>query len=158
MKRLMTEAEVIAKFGRPGAYSLVTIKLPFRMKVAWAPGETVGSIQCHKLVAVPLVAALTEVLSVYGLAEVQRLGIDKYGGCYNFRAMRGGTSYSKHSWGIAIDIDPDRNLLRETKATARFARPEYKLLLDTFEKHGFVNLGRLKNYDFMHFEYSTFNK
>lgn len=154
----MTEADVTAKFGRPGPYNLVNVKLPFRMKIAWALTETAQTIQCHKLIAVPLVAAFTEILAVYGLTEIQRLGIDLYGGCYNFRQMRGGTSWSKHSWGIAIDLDPSRNLLRETRDTARFARPEYKKMLDIFEKHGFLNLGRLKNYDWMHFEFSTFLK
>lgn len=152
---IKTEAQIIAKYGRPGAYNLVTIKLPFRMRVAWAKGETVGSIQCHKLAAAPLLAVFTEILAVYGLAEIQRLGIDLYGGCYNFRPMRGGTSWSTHSWGISLDLDPDRNLLRETRLTARFARPEYKRMIDIFYKHGFINLGVEKNYDWMHFQLNT---
>lgn len=152
-KRIRTEAEIVKDFGRPGAYNLVSIKLPYRMKVAWDLTQTVGSIQCHKLIAKPLLAVFEDLLKEYGLVEIQKLGIDLYGGCYNFRQMRGGTSWSHHSWGIAIDLDPARNLLRETSRTARFARPEYKKMIDIFYKHGFVNLGVEKNYDFMHFEY-----
>jgi hypothetical protein len=34
-----------------------------------------------------------------------------YGGIYNDRPMRGGSEPSRHSWGIAIDLDADDNTL-----------------------------------------------
>jgi hypothetical protein len=63
---------------------------------------------------------------VYGIEKIKALQLDDFGGCFNYRKMRGGTQLSLHSWGVAIDLDPDRNLLKETSKTARFARPEYK--------------------------------
>lgn len=146
--------EIINKYGKPnqnGTY-LVTIKLPYPMRLSWDKKAKVTTMRCHKLVAQNFTNVFNEILSVYGLTKIQELGIDLFGGCFNFRAMRGGSDYSRHSWGIAIDLDPERNQLKETSKTARFARPEYKPMIDIFYKHGFVNLGVEKNYDWMHFE------
>ena len=146
--------EIIDKYGKPnqnGTY-LVSIKLPYPMRLAWDKNTKVNTMRCHKLVAQNFTNVFNDLLNHYGLAKIQELGIDLFGGCFAFRAMRGGSDYSRHSWGIAIDLDPERNTLKETSKTARFARPEYKPMIDIFYKHGFVNLGVEKNYDWMHFE------
>lgn len=152
---MITTAQAIKKYGKPtqtGVPYLVSIKLPYPMRLAWDKNTKVTTMRCHQLVAENFKSVFNDLLAHYGLAEIQRLGIDLFGGCFNFRAMRGGSDYSRHSWGIAIDLDPERNLLHETKKTARFARPEYKPMIDIFYKHGFVSLGVEKGYDFMHFE------
>jgi len=152
---MITTQQAKAKYGMPtqsGSAYLVTIQLPFPMRLAWDKSTKVKTMRCHKLIADKLKAALSEILDVYGLPKIQELGIDLFGGCFNFRAMRGGSDYSRHSWGIAIDLDPERNQLHETSKTARFARSEYKAMIDIFYKHGFFSLGREKNYDWMHFE------
>ena len=146
--------EILNKYGKPnqnGTY-LVSIKLPYPMRLAWDKNTKVNTMRCHKLVAQNFTNVFNDLLTHYGLAKIQELGIDLFGGCFNFRAMRGGSDYSRHSWGIAIDLDAERNQLKETSKTARFARPEYKPMIDIFYKYGFVNLGVEKNYDWMHFE------
>jgi len=152
---MITTPQLNAKYGIPnqtGAGYLTTITLPYPMYTSWS-NEKVTRIQCHKLIAAKLLTVFNDLLEHYGAAKIHELGIDRYGGCFNYRLMRGSTTtLSRHSWGTAIDLDPTRNLLKETSKTARFARPEYKAMIDIFYKHGFVSLGREKNYDWMHFE------
>ena len=155
---MLTTKQTIKKYGQPnvtGAGYLTVIKLPYPMKISWETGSVVTRMSCHKDVADKFLSVFNDLLDHYGLDEIQRLGIDLYGGCFNYRKMRGGSSWSKHSWGIAIDLDPARNLLRESARTARFARQEYQPMIDIFYKHGFVSLGVEKNYDWMHFEINS---
>lgn len=153
---MLNTKQTIDIFGKPnqnGTY-LTTIKLPYPMRLAWDKDTKVSTMRCHKLLADKFLAVFNDLLKHYGYEKIIELGIDLFGGCFNFRAMRGGSDYSKHSWGIAIDLDPERNKLKETSRTARFARPEYIPMIDIFYKHGFISLGCEKNYDWMHFEHS----
>ena len=151
---MLTTESAIKKYGTPNVEgtNLTTVTLPYPMRIAWDTKTTTTKLRCHKLVADKFIAVFKEILEVYGLPKIQELGIDLYGGCFNFRKMRGGSEWSKHAFGIAIDLDPARNTLKESHKTARFARPEYKQMIDIFEKHGFLSLGRLHDYDWMHFE------
>ena len=152
---MLNTNQIIAKYGKPdddGSDYLVTINLPYPMKLAWDTKTTVTKMRVHKLVADKFVAVFNDLLAHYGLKELQRLGIDLFGGCFSFRKMRGGNDYSRHSWGIAIDLDPARNGLKQSSKTAQFAKPDYKAMIDIFYRHGFLSLGRERNYDWMHFE------
>jgi hypothetical protein len=156
---MKTTKDFIAKYGVPtehGKLYLKTIKTPFPLRIAWDKDSTVNSITCHKDIAEPLTNVLNDILKIYGYEKIKELGIDLYGGCFNFRKMRGGTSYSTHAWGLAIDLDPERNKLKETSKTARFARPEYKPMIGAFYKHGFIGLGPEQDRDWMHFQWNKF--
>ena len=152
---MLTTQQATKKYGTPsitGAEYLVTLELPYPMRLAWDLDTKVSKMRVHKMVKDNFKGVFDDLLAEYGYEKLVKLGIDLFGGCFAYRKMRGGTSWSKHSWGIAIDLDPVRNQLHETKATARFARPEYKPMIDIFYKHGFIGLGPEKNYDWMHFE------
>jgi hypothetical protein len=152
---LPTKNQLSEKYGqatKTGKAYLVWIDLPYPMRIAWSRNKKIKRFQCHKLIATRLLNVFNELLAHYGYDTIVELGIDLYGGCFNYRLMRGGTELSTHSWAIAIDLDPDRNLLHESAKTARFARPEYKMMIDIFYQNGFINLGVEKNYDYMHFQ------
>jgi len=153
---MITTKQAVNVYGKPnqqGTY-LTTIKLPYPMRLAWDKKTSVTTMRCHKLVADEFTRVFNEILQVYGLKKIQELGIDLFGGCFNFRAMRGGSDYSRHSWGIAIDLDPERNQLKTPYLKSNFSKKEYSELHRIFEKNGFVNLGKEKGYDAMHWEKS----
>ena len=151
----MDTAGIIKKYGKPtqdGKPYLTTIKLPYPMRLAWDKKVSVNKMSCHKLVAQNFINVFNELLAHYGLTELQRLEIDIFGGCFNFRAMRGGSDFSRHSWAIAIDLNPEKNTLQMNYAQSQFSKPEYAKMHEIFERNGFINLGKTKNYDTMHFQ------
>jgi len=167
---MLTDEEIILKYGQPGDPTKLTIiKLPYPMRIAWDITQSVTRIQCHQLIADQLLAVFNDLLAHYGYAELQRLGIDLFGGCVNVRPKRGmeakyakaikagdsKTAYaclSRHAWGIPIDLDPARNAWKTKWVNAQFSKPEYVFMVDTFYKHGFFSYGKDRNFDAMHFE------
>jgi hypothetical protein len=151
--KIFSQQEQEKYFGKANAEGsyLVMIDLPYTM---YYDRQPVKRMRCHKKVAQAFTNVFNELLASYGERKINELGINDFGGCFNYRLMRGSkTKLSTHSWGTAIDLDPNRNTLKETHKTARFARADYKAMIDIFEKHGFASLGRLKDYDWMHFQY-----
>ena len=122
------------------------------MRLAWDTESVVSKMRCHKLVSGRFLAVFNEIHREYGYEKIKELGIDLFGGCFNFRKMRGGDDWSTHSWGIAIDLHPAANSLKTPYSKSLFSKPEYKKLHEIFEKHGFINLGKTKGYDSMHWE------
>jgi hypothetical protein len=147
-------ASMVAYYGSPGDEgNLVRFKMPYPMRLYTrsAPAN-LTSHRCHRKVKDSLEAVLKDLLDSFGLPWITENGLDVYGGCYNFRKKRGGNSYSKHAWGVAIDLNPAENGLHDhwpTKANM----PEEAI--EVFERHGWKSLGRLIGRDAMHFEATT---
>jgi hypothetical protein len=66
--------------------------------------------------------------------------------------MRGGSDWSRHSWGIAEDLNPIKNGLKMTWKNSQFFKQEYKPMIDIYYKNGFINQGKEKGFDAMHWE------
>ena len=141
-------------FGQPGdRRSLVSISLPYPLKLAWEPGTEITSITCHRLVAAPLLRIFQRTLEHYGPERIRELRLDVYGGCFNNRNVRGGGWPSLHAWGIAVDLDPERNAMYMRAPEASFSGPEYEAFWSIVEQEGAFSLGRELGYDWMHFQF-----
>jgi D-alanyl-D-alanine carboxypeptidase len=151
---LLTDKQIIEKYGQPGNPDNFTIMpLPYPMRIAWDTKTQVRKMQCHEDAEQKFLNVFNLLLAHYGLEDLQRLNIDLFGGCYNFRLMRGSkTRWSRHSWSIAIDLAPQYNQLKWGKDKALFAKPEYKPLMDIFYANDFANYGIEKGFDYQHFE------
>lgn len=150
-----TQAEVRSGksiFGSPGCESnLVALVPPYPL---YFEGEAVRTIRVHKLIATHVQAALREVLEHYGQSEIRRLGLDIYGGSYNYRSSTGSSSLSMHAWGIALDFSPAANSYATRSPRATLSHPDCERWWQIWESHGALSLGRARNYDWMHLQFA----
>jgi hypothetical protein len=149
MNKWPRQSECFSYYGNVGE-NQVNLELPFHMKIAWDLGRTVSKISVHKKVYASAKKCFIEIAKTYDEKARAKLGLDLYGGCLAVRKMRGGNSWSMHSWGIAIDFDPVRNPLKASSKTARLAKPDAEAFWKIWEAEGWVSLGRAKNFDWMH--------
>jgi hypothetical protein len=137
-------------FGEPGQ-NLVTLQSPYPLRIAWDTKTSVSHFAIHEKCHDPALRVMQRVLNAYqGVENLQRLGLDLFGGCYMNRMKKGGNTLSMHAWGIAIDWDPEHNQFRWGANKARMDDPEYDKFLDLWAEEGFLSLGRAANYDWMH--------
>jgi len=129
------------------------VTLPYSLKLAWDTSSVITRLTCNEKVSESLYTIFEKTLKTYGEKEIKRLRLDVFGGCLNVRKMRGSsTKWSIHSWGAAIDLDPNKNALKMTDKEATFAKPDYRDFWKIVESEGWVSLGRARNYDWMHFQ------
>lgn len=123
---------------------------PWKMRLAWDKRRFIQRMTLHEKVSDSASRAMTRVYAHYGDKGVKHLGLDLFGGSLNVRRMRGGSRYSMHSWGIAIDFDPERNQLRWNKPRARLSHDDVIPFWEAWEAEGWVALGRERDFDWMH--------
>ncbi|KAK47785.1 murein transglycosylase [Caballeronia jiangsuensis] len=121
---------------------IVPFELPYPL---YFEGKKVLRARCHYLLCDNFIKA-------FSLLQERKLDrfVQNYGGIYARRPIRGQTSHaSTHSWGIAIDLEPEKYPLGSKE---RFP-PE---VVDTFTECGFLYGGDFKGRkDPMHFQFAT---
>jgi hypothetical protein len=127
--------------------------LPFRHVLAWNLSETITQFRCHELIAPTMTWVFAEAAKHYGEAEYRRLRLDRWAGCFNPRRVRGGTAWSIHAYGVAVDTDSERNGLHTPTANSPLARPEYAPFWAIVEASGGLSFGKKYGRDWMHWSY-----
>jgi len=162
---LQTTAQLVAFYGDPDTNDdgtpdvkwqvkeLVRITPPFPMFLAWRPTAKVSAITIHQKCAPSLARILDDIWDAVGNSpdEIRRIGVDQFGGSFNFRLMRGGNSLSMHSYGCALDLDPVRNGMgKRWRAGANMMDMR---VVRAFQREGWVWGGDfINNPDAMHFQ------
>ncbi len=150
-----TQAEVrsgCSLFGRPGNEGVLVNIIPAYPLLY--EGEAVRSIRVHQAIARHVQDALAEVLAHYGQAEIHRLGLNLYGGSYNFRSTSRGSALSMHAWGIALDFAPEANAYSTRAPRASLSHPDCEAWWRIWESHGAISLGRERDVDWMHLQFA----
>ena len=153
--QLLTTAEAIEIFGQPGVAvenSLVKIRLPYEMHLEWAPQIKITQIRVHRKLASLFTSVFMGINAAYSQEELTALGLREFSGVYSHRRVTGGAAWSKHAFGIAIDLYAENNGFNVPWHKADFSRAVYDPVHLAFERAGFINIGKIIGKDAMHFE------
>lgn len=137
-------------YGAPCEVELVRLRLPYTMRIAWDLSQSVNSFFINKMCHDSAARAFQKISETYSPADIRKIGLDIFSGCYNCRKIRGGTGWSTHAWGISIDFDNTRNKLEWDHRWARLAKPDATPFWEIWEAEGWVSLGRARDFDWMH--------
>lgn len=150
-------AEIMATYGDP------KYRPPGVVDAAWESANMVTvrdlplvnhKLYMHRLIATPLRRALAR-CAVIGGYELTRIG------CYAPRAQRGSNGFllSLHTWGVAVDINPEQNPLVTPCYEDDPRRAGYDIpdgWIRAFEDEGWMWGGNFKHrFDPMHFQMAT---
>lgn len=141
------QSSLRAFYGDPGDESeLVKLTFPYPM---FYEGRRVVSTPCHRKVHDSLLRVLNQIGSSYGSQRGVMEEAEDYGGVFNFRLKRGGTSYSLHAFGAAIDLDADDNTFKDSWPLQSDMPLE---IIECFAREGWISAAAFWGYDAMHFQ------
>ena len=150
------QRELERYFGKMGE-NQVMFQLPYTMQLAWDAKTDIQRFSCHEKVAEALDSIFNRTLDHYGEDGIKLFGLDQFGGCLNVRLMRGSDHrYSTHSWGISVDIDPSRNTMKMKAPEALLSHEDVAPFWSIVESTGMQSSGRVRGFDWMHFQAAEF--
>lgn len=125
--------------------NLVSVPAPWKL---YFGGKPVAGCRVHRKCAESLARIFAAIWERCGRsqAEIDRIGMSEFAGGYVFRKIRGGNSLSMHSWGCAVDFDPARNGLGNSKPAMD------RRVIEEFEREGWEWGGHWRRCDGMHFQ------
>ena len=138
---MVTSQDCLKKYGIPtnGAGYLVLFIVPTTLPSTVIPRR----IYCNKDLVTPLQKAFINLVNRGFIDELK-----SWDGCFNIRQQRGGSSWSLHSWAIAIDVNANSNKLGETPTLSDG-------FVKCFTDAGFDWGGKWNRPDGMHFQLAS---
>ncbi len=143
------QSSVHSYYGDVGRHQTL-LQVPYPMKIAWALDKKLTRFSIHEKAHDSALRVFNQINSHYSPSDISKHGFDLFGGCLNVRKMRGGSRYSMHSWGIAIDFDPIRNQFRWGRNRSYLDHSDCVQFWKFWEAEGWLSLGRARNFDWMH--------
>ncbi len=144
---LQSQSALQAFYGQPGnEANLDKIKFPFP---TYYQGNAVSTTRVHEDCAHSLMRILEDIKSRHGSDQsIMRIASD-FGGCFNFRQKRGGSTWSLHAYGAAIDIAPATNAFRDSWPMRSNMPLE---IIECFYRQGWISGAVEWGYDAQHFQ------
>ena len=134
---MLTASDCLKEFGDPVKENeMVLWDVPSQLEIGVIPKR----IYCNKRMVKPLEAAFRRLIQTGCVAELKT-----WDGCFNIRSKRRGTSYSLHSWGVAIDVNAAWNPMGKPGTLS-------KEFVECFKESGFDWGGDWNVPDPMHFQ------
>lgn len=135
---MVTSQNCIKKYGEPSASNkcMTLWDVPAELEIGFIPKR----IYCNKDLVKPLEQAFRNLIERGFVKELKT-----WDGCFNIRKKRGLSSWSLHSWGIAVDLNAFENGLNMTPKLS-------KGFVKCFTDAGFDWGGTWQRCDPMHFQ------
>jgi hypothetical protein len=134
---MVTSEDCIKKYGLPDKHkNLMVWEVPVELQQGVIPKR----IYCNRDMVLPLRRAFRDLIDLGIIAELKT-----WDGCFNIRKKRGGSTFSLHSWGIAVDVNASTNKFGEPPTLS-------KTFIKCFKDAGFDWGGEWRKPDGMHFQ------